>query len=60
MNTENQIAEAFSGYRAGLFGSIHTQNTKTQRISWGLEVYLRVSNSERHTDKLHLVYFPTK
>jgi hypothetical protein len=28
MNTENQIAEAFSGYRAGLFGSIHTQQQK--------------------------------
>jgi redox-sensitive bicupin YhaK (pirin superfamily) len=26
MNTENQIAEAFSDYRAGLFGSIPTQN----------------------------------
>lgn len=27
MNTESQIAEAFSDYRAGLFGSIPTQNT---------------------------------
>jgi len=27
MNTEKQISEAFSDYRAGLFGSIPTENT---------------------------------
>ncbi|HYT42578.1 MAG TPA: pirin-like C-terminal cupin domain-containing protein, partial [Methylomirabilota bacterium] len=27
MNTENQIAEAFSDYKAGLFGPISTENT---------------------------------